>query len=353
VVWGCAAGLLGLLLLDCILFRWSPYAEYLSPESSTGTFELIYRTELFRKKDGTKQILGIGDSRMALVPREANEESAGTGYTFASAGVPGSSPRCWYYMLRDLDPTGDRYTAILIMVDDFADEDSADEWGERLSDLALVAARLRWSDIIEFTFSYRTLAHRWEAFRGSLLKGFAYKLDVENFLANPRRRLKEVEEARRDFARNVYNFPGVEQSMKGLRVDWQQKKVVAYPPGVKPEEIEKLHDVFFPWRAPHTGRETAYRMKWLGKIVDHYRGSKTRIIFVRPPREALVRPDWSAGRVSSAVRALASRPGVTLLDENTFVDLEKPEYFKDPVHLNREGLARFTQRMAAIVRSMV
>jgi hypothetical protein len=37
---------------------------------------------------------------------------------------------------------------------------------------------------------------------------------------------------------------------------------------------------------------------------------------------------------------------VILLDERTFDPLERPEFFQDALHLNREGVARFSKLMA-------
>lgn len=353
VILGCVAAVIGFLLVDSAVFRWGPYPEYLAPDGSTGAFEWTFRSELNRVQGSGKQILGIGDSRMALVPRLANEASRGTGYTFASVGLGSASPRCWSYMLRDLDPRRDRYAAILFNLDDFDDEETLDDWSERLSDLSLVAPRLRWSDVFEFTFSYRGPRLRWDAFRGSIMKGFVYKLDLMNFIAHPRQRMASVEWARTDFASDKYNYVQTEESMTGLAVDWNARKFVSLPAGITPSEIEAFRWAFFPDQAPQLGRTAAYRRKWIGKVLDLYAGSKTRLVFVRPPRRALVRPDWKERRTRGVLRELASRPNVILIDENTFTDLERPELFKDPVHLNREGLARFSERMAAILRSLV
>ena len=41
-------------------------------------------------------------------------------------------------------------------------------------------------------------------------------------------------------------------------------------------------------------------------------------------------------------RELASRPNVLLADEHAFDALEHPEFFRDGMHLNREGINRFS-----------
>ena len=81
---------------------------------------------------------------------------------------------------------------------------------------------------------------------------------------------------------------------------------------------------------------------WLGKIYEHYRGSPTRLIFLRLPRGGFVRPDQPRYNPHSSVRELAAQPNVTLIDEHFFDSLEKPELFRDEMHLNGPGMDRFS-----------
>jgi hypothetical protein len=87
----------------------------------------------------------------------------------------------------------------------------------------------------------------------------------------------------------------------------------------------------------------------LGRILEHYRDSPTKIVVLRLPRGPLVRPPNLVRKLSSSVRELQSHPNVILLDEHTFDSLEHPELFKDCIHLNREGMARFSVMMSDAV----
>jgi lysophospholipase L1-like esterase len=49
---------------------------------------------------------------------------------------------------------------------------------------------------------------------------------------------------------------------------------------------------------------------------------------------------------SSSIRELASLPNVLLADEHAFDALERPELYRDGVHLNREGINRFSVMLA-------
>jgi lysophospholipase L1-like esterase len=97
---------------------------------------------------------------------------------------------------------------------------------------------------------------------------------------------------------------------------------------------------------PQTGRLAVYRRKWFGKIMERYRGTATRVVFYRLPRAPIPRPDSLVTKLSSSIREFQSGPNVLLLDEHTFDSLERPEFFQDALHLNREGAARFSKLMA-------
>jgi lysophospholipase L1-like esterase len=98
--------------------------------------------------------------------------------------------------------------------------------------------------------------------------------------------------------------------------------------------------------APQTGRLAAFRRAWYGRIFDRYRGSRTKIVFVRLPRGPIPRPDGLVRKKSSTIREFASRPNVLLCDEHAFDSLEHPELFRDGMHLNRAGVARFSPMLA-------
>jgi hypothetical protein len=53
------------------------------------------------------------------------------------------------------------------------------------------------------------------------------------------------------------------------------------------------------------------------------------------------------------LRALAAEPDVVLLDEHRFDELERPELFGDPLHLNGEGILRFSRILAEEVRRVL
>ena len=339
------AAVLGLFLIDAAIFRTRLYVPYLEPDATAGNLEMICYLETNRKPAGGKQVLAVGDSRLGLTPQIANQVSVSRGYEFASVGVMGSSPRIWYYMLRDLDPGARRYAAVLLPVDDYDDEDRSQQPADELADLHYAIARLRLADVLEFSASFPSWQHKWQALRGSLFKGIVYQADLHAFLLDPHDRISRAMRSRREAASWIRNFRTPARDMTGLAIDWAAWKI-AFPPDTPADLRRSLQEVLMRPVAPQTGDLAAYRRKWFGKIMDRYRGTATRVVFCRLPRAPIPRPDSLVKKLSSSIREFRSRPNVLLLDEHTFDFLERPEFFQDALHLNREGAARFSRLLA-------
>jgi hypothetical protein len=344
--------LAGLFALDALLFRTALYTSILEPDSSTGTFELILRREQIAQPwYGRNLVVTLGDSRFAYYPSVANEQKATTGFAFRHAGVAGTDARAWYYMLRDLDPTRQAYRAIVIGVDDYDDEDGAYDIGDDLATLHYVAARLRFNDVIPFALSFGDSQARWEAFRGSLLKGTVFQRDILAFLTHPAKRLADVKLTNGGYEEWTYGFVDTDRNVVGLKIDWTNFTATV-PPGN--DALRDQLDRFVLYRPyPQTGKRAAFRRKWFGQLLDRYRGTPTKAVFVRLPRGPIPRPDNLVRKKSSSIREFAARPGVLLLDEHAFDSLEMPELFKDAFHLNNQGCARLSVLMAQEVGKLL
>jgi hypothetical protein len=143
-----------------------------------------------------------------------------------------------------------------------------------------------------------------------------------------------------------YGYNGEDFSLTGLSVDWQ-KRTIRFPAGLTEGQRNFIQGTLFEQYPPNAGRMTSYFRKWYGKIVEHYRGSGTKLIFLRVPRGPVPPPNRGPENPLSAVRSLASLPDVTLVDEHFFDSLETPELFGDPLHLNGRGMAQFSRMTAA------
>ena len=345
VLLACLLGCLGALGLDALLFRTKMYPQLLEPDSSTGQFELTLRREKKAQSYyGDDLVVTLGDSRFGYLPRLADELTPRSGYVFRHAGMPGTDVRAWYYMLRDLDPTARRYRAVVFAVNDYMDED----WGIPEDDprlLHYVIARLRLSDIPNFYRSFQDPALQWEAFRGSILKGLVYQTDILAFLANPMKRIRYVRLCNEGWATWTWNYVDTTRNMVGLQIDWKAWKATMSPGADQNQRDTVKNFLMYPPIARQTGHTAQFRRFWFGRIIDRYRGSPTKIIFLRLARGPIPRPDNLVHKTTSSIRELARRPNVLLVPEHAFDSLEHPELYKDAMHLNREGTERFSRML--------
>jgi hypothetical protein len=343
------AGVVVCFLLDALVFRTRFYTRILDPHTSTGSLELTLATEAAREY-WARPVLILGDSIMlqGFSPRLANWLQQARGYQFSSAAVPGTRERVWYYLLRDLDRNRTRYNVIVIPMESYDDRDLHEEDpADRAFDTHFVAVRLRLADVPDFAASFHSFDQRLEAARAALLKGFVYRNDVQAFLDHPRRRIADVRQWRKDADWEAYTYDGLDRSLAGLSVDWNTG-AISFPAGVSDEDKEIIRTGLLEPIPTQRGYLEEFRRRWLGRIVALYRGTATRILFLRPPTNALPRRYAPADTGHSAVREFASLPGVLLLDEHAFDEFERPEFFYDLHHLNAAGRERFTTKFTGL-----
>jgi hypothetical protein len=341
-------------LLEGLIFRTEFYAKYVEPQSSTGIFEGMLRDELRRKPLGADEVLVIGDSRIAegFSAPLANRLRGDHGYYFANASVAGSTPRCWYYELRDIDPGRTRYSAVVLPVESYEDIDPPENYANRTLDMHYVAARLRYSDVIDFTCSFGNARERFEVLRGSLFKGFIYQQDLLAFTENPEKRLSNVEQWRIHGREWRDGYSGHSTDLNGLEVDWDTR-TVRLPPNLPADQAAILKSTLLSVPAPRTGALEAYRRRWFGKILDLYEESHTRLVFLVLPRGPVVRPGGPPKCLSHSIRDFGRRRGVILLPERAFESLERPEYYFDGLHMNSRGRERFSVMLADVLRDQL
>jgi len=332
--------------LDALLFRTRLYTSILEPDSSAGLLELIlWREKRAQHTAGDNLVVTLGNSRMGYVPKVVDIRPRQTGYVIRTAGVAGSDPRSWYYLLRDLDPTARRYRAIVFGIDLYDDEDGAFNPDDDIRALHYCVARLRLADTIEFARSFYSREMQWEAFRGAALKGIALQSDIQAFLSHPLKRIAYIQLCHRGWPDWTYNYVETSRNMVGLQIDWATLKAT-YPPGMTDEQKDTVRGWLLHEPNPQTGRLAQFLRTWLGRIADRYRESRTKIVFFRLPRGPIPRPDYLVKKRSSSIRELASRPNVILANEHLFDCLEHPELFKDALHLNRDGVEGFSNMVA-------
>jgi hypothetical protein len=341
----CLVAVLAFSAFDVLLFRSGLYAQILDPDSTAGLFELILRREQdAQQRYGDNVVITFGDSRFAYSPKQCNALSPQSGLVFRNAGVAGSDIPAWYFMLRDLDPSASRYRAIVFGVSDFGDDDDTPDGADDARTLHYVINRLRMADVLTLPRMYGDPELRVEALRGGLWKGFVLARDVRDFLAAPRQRLDYVRLCREGFEQWTYDFEESTANMVGLRVDWE-KGTATFPPGMSEDQLGTVNAHITPLPRVTHDSLGEFRREWFGRILQRYRGSRTRIVFLRLPRGPIPPPEKAWPSAAGSIRQLARQPGVLLCGEHAFDFLERPELFKDGAHLNRDGIARFSPRL--------
>ncbi|MEO8127346.1 MAG: hypothetical protein ABI822_09660 [Bryobacteraceae bacterium] len=310
------AGFCVLFALDAAMFRTSFYRENLEPDSYAGQVERMLRTA------GNQSIAVMGDSRIAEGFSARIADQRQPGFRFLSAAVPGSTPRCWYYLLRELDPAGTRFKTIALPLETYEDADGSRELTDRVLDLNILAARLRLADTLTFASSFQSSEARWNALLVCLLKGVGLREDFQAFLAHPAARLDKAAMYRRNGNQWNYDYQGNSKDLTGA--------VLPAPVPRGPSQ--------------NTGVYTAYRREWVNRIINKYRGTGTSIVFLRLPRGPVPTP--ASPRSGSSIHEWT---GVSILPEDLFHSLETPEYFFDALHLNARGRQRFSTELADIL----
>ena len=342
--------LLFFFALDGLAFRTGYYASILTPDSTAGFLETYLWIEHHRPITYPRQALAVGDSRMGLKARIANSLTPETRLEFGTVAVPGTTPRCWYYMLREVDPHCDRYAAI-VMGQDSYDDRGFENHNDRELDINYLTPLVGFRDLWAFASSYQSWPLRIHAAESVLFKGLVYQRDVQDFLGHPRTRLQIAAIQHRSASEWYYNSVWERHSLAGMTVDWSSRKLTL-PGWLDAHKRQEVEDRLLGDPPPYSDQLARYRRRWLGAILDRYRGSRTRIIFLQLPRGPVVRPG-AASDSSSTIRDFAAADKALLMDSHEFDSLEHPELFGDAMHLNEAGGIEFSTMVARAVNRML
>ena len=338
-----------LCILDAALFRTGLYTRVLEPNSYAHRFLTVVRLVRSVARTARKPVLVLGDSRIAEGFSAKVADAMGHGVHFVGAGVPAASLRAWFYILREADPSRDNFSAVVLPVDDYDDEDGIWDRDDVLTDVHIVLPALRVTDIPEFVRSYGKPDARWEVLRDAIFEGLIYRDDIREFLRNPATRLVSVQaHSSYDEGNGDYNYKGHADNLLGLKWDAISRQLYA-PNRIDPSVQKQLKEALVRTPAPQTGRCKAYRRYWLNRLIGPYARSETKFLIVRLPRNPLPMPHYARYDAASSIRELRSHAGVIVEDEHTFDHLEQPQYFFDTFHMNAEGRQLFSAGLAELV----
>ena len=334
------------LIFDAVVFHSRLYTRVLKPDSYAGRFQLLVTRELERGDSPFQEVLLLGDSRCAesFSEKLAVELLEPTQLRLYSGALGGSTPRLWYYLMRELLARGKRYSAVVVTLDTLLDIDDGVDPASRRSDLLGLAPVLSVFDAVEFAASYSSWRERVAVACSLILKGHAFKDDIQDFLVSPSQRLAVVNRHGQHFARWRFNYPGREGQLSGLEYDEESRDFLFtkdLSQAQKTQARRQLLRVF----ATQNGQQYRYRQIWLGRLVDLLREHSIRVVFARLPRHPAFPQPETHLRAPSTVSQLKLGSGVEVLPEITFAHLDRQELFFDPLHLNREGRELFTRSL--------
>ena len=337
-------GLAVFICVDGAIFHTHLYSSILAPDSYAGRVAAITRAEKQRPSSGLKEVLVLGDSRMAegFSTAVADELGSAAGLKFVNLAEPASTIVTWHYLLREVDPTAQRYWAIIVPYGIGYEPKTAE--GLRIS---MAAPLLRYRDSFRFASAFQTWSGRFRAFTACLLRGSAYQNDVVDLLQHPIARIRSVQlEPTRLRSRAVYE--GRDYDIVGTSYDPKTGQVT-FPPRLNEAQREVIRKSLVQPSQSETQHFLKMQRDGIQRIFNHYSDSSTAIVLTPVPRSPFGGlPGFSFAGHSAFPSELAKRAAFSL-PEQTFDFLEKPEYYFDGYHLNAKGRQKFTRKLVAEV----
>jgi hypothetical protein len=324
-------GIAAFICVDGALFHSGLYVSILAPSSYAGRISRITRAEKKRASSGLKEVLVLGDSRIAegFSATLANQLGSPAGLKFVSLAEPAASANTWYYMVREVDPTARRYAAIVIPYGIGYEPNSADPLR-----ISMTAPLLRYGDCFHFASGFQRTSGRLRAFIASILRGSAYQDDVADLLAHPVARMTSIRQG--DKMHPAREYKGRDYDLVGTSYDPTTGQVT-----FAPKLTEAQRSAFRKSLIQPSQSDTEYSLKlqrdWIPRIMDRYAHSPTAIVLTPLPRGPFLElAGLSKGYESVLPTSVIQRTSFAM-PGHTFDFLEQPEYYFDAFHLNAKG----------------
>ena len=335
-------GIAAFMCVDGVIFHSGLYVSILAPNSYAGRIAEITQAEKARGPSGLKEVLVLGDSRIAegFSMSLANELGSTAGLKFVSLAEPAASANTWYYMVRDVDPTTRRYWGIVIPYGIGYEPNSADPLR-----ISMTAPLLRYSDSFHFASGFQRWSGRFRAFIACILRGSAYQDDVVDLLGHPIARIRSIQqESTRMHSREVYK--GRDYDLVGTSYDTTTGRVTFAEKLTEAQRLAFRKSLLQPSQSD-TEYSLRLQREWIPRIMNRYSNSPTAIVLTPVPRGPFVElPGFTKGYDSVLPSSVIQSTNFSL-PGRTFDFLEKPEYYFDAFHLNAKGRQKFTETLVS------
>ncbi len=334
-------GIAVFICVDGVIFHSGLYVSILAPSSYAGRVAKITQAEKERAPSGLKEVLVLGDSRIAegFSTTLANELGAPAGLKFVSLAEPAASANTWYYMVREVDPTARRYSAIIIPYGIGYEPNSADPLR-----ISMTAPLLRYGDCFHFASGFQRWYGRFRAFIACILRGSAYQDDVVDLLAHPFARIRSIQQA--DKKRSGSEYKGRDYDLVGTSYDATTGQVT-FPSKLTEAQRQAFRKSLIQPSQSDTDYSLKLQRDWIPRIMNRYSHSPTAIVLTPLPRGPFLElGGFSRGFESVLPSSVVERTRFSL-PGHTFDFLEKPEYYFDAFHLNGKGRQKFTETLVS------
>jgi hypothetical protein len=335
-------GVAAFISVDGLVFHTRLYSSILAPESYAGRIAAITRAEKDRVSSGLKEVLVLGDSRMAegFSAAVADKLSSIDGFKFVNLAEPASAVNIWDYMLREVDPTRGRYWAIVVPYGIGFEPNSADHLR-----ISMAAPLLRYGDCFNFASAFQRWSGRFRAFTACILRGSAFQSDVVDFLEHPIARVRSIQREPKTLqSRDLYK--GRDYDIVGTSYDPKTGQIT-FPSRLTAAQREAVRDSLMKPSQSETQDFLRMQRDGIQRIINRYSASSTEIVLTPVPRGPFAGLPGASMTFHAVFPIITTQKAVFSLPEQTFDFLEKPEYYFDGFHLNAKGRRRFTETLVA------
>jgi hypothetical protein len=347
-----AAGVIGLwAALDLALYRSGLYYRLAEPESNTGAVVTTLMLLEREYRADARNVLVFGDSRIGEGFSAKQAEAGDASLNFINVSVPGSTPRTWYYLMREAAQRGYRFEAAVIgTLYQPPNRQATADWP---LDPAHQAPLLGLLDLRDYPAGFVSAPMRERARHTILFPALAMRQDTLAALAAPLERRRKLRRFRPGFLHAVLDYAGRAERMPDLAFD--AGGAVATGPGLDPAQrasirshVADLREVPDPAIA---AANADYLRTWFAALARLADGHGAQLVLAPLPRGpyAELHPAPATAPVLAALAA--QHPNVRMLPADIFVALEQPRYFFDTLHLNRDGRAQFSARLGDALRA--
>jgi hypothetical protein len=333
-------GVAAFICLDGIIFHTRLYVSILAPDSYAGGLAVLTRVEKQRPPSGLKEVLVLGDSRIAegFSVTVADELGSKAGLKFVNLAEPYSSVDTWYYMLREVDPTAQRYAMIVVPYGVGYEPNRAEPLR-----ISMVAPLLRYTDCFNFGSGFQRWSGRFKAFTACVLRGSAYQSDVTDLLEHPIARMRSIQDEPKGIAARAA-YKGRNYDLVGTTYDPRTGQIT-FPPHLTEAQRQRLRESLI--QPPESERQYLLKLQryWMPRILNRYSNSPTAIVVTPVPRGPFGELTGFAMPKDAVFTAATTKRTIVSVPAQTFDFLETPQYYFDGYHLNAKGRQRFTETL--------